>query len=44
MGSWPGGSDLRAVVARLRMSPAVLDDIERVVRRRRMHPALPVRL
>lgn len=44
LGTSRKGSELRAVVARLRISPEALDSIERQVRRRRTHPAQPVRL
>ena len=44
LGATRTGSGLRAVVAGLRMSPETLQGIERQVRRRRAHPARPVRL
>ena len=43
LGAGRKGSDLRAVVARLRLSPDALKNIERQVRRRRAHPARSVR-
>ena len=44
LGATRKGSDLRAVMSRLRMSPDALDSIERQVRRRRTQPARPIRL
>ncbi len=44
LGAGRKGGDLRAVVARLRLSPDVLDNIERQVRNRQAHPARSVRL
>jgi predicted CopG family antitoxin len=44
LGGTRSGSGLRAVIAGLRLSPATLEGIERQVRRRRTHPARPVRL
>ncbi len=44
LGGTRKGSDLRAVMSRVRMSPDALNSIERQVRRRRTQLARPIRL